>query len=583
MSYIQIQQLLFILNISTTVALIVYLFTRMKAFSRALNHTATLTDDLILGGLFALLSVLGNILSGGYLDQYTVEIALISPTVAGLTCGPGPGLIAGVLSGLFAMTGDDLTALPTGICCLCSGVIGSMFYVFYPRRKMHFWTGLLAGGICEAVWYSVLILANYQSLLVRYYIRILMLPSFLVIPAAIGICSAFVHDINAGKEISAAESSDRILQVIQRSMDIKTAGFSEEQKQSLVDTMCSLSELDMVFLLDDGGQIYASGQLYGWDKARCETEFFRVLCEKLDKAQFAPQLGYPLIAGKISSFFEEDSQAKPPRRIGSCNLIATPILMEQKRRSILFAFVKGCEIKNADNLLIAGVGRLVGHQLQQRYWEEQNKLLAEAEYHVLKAQVNPHFLFNTLNAINRLTLSSPEKAQGLISDLAAYYRSTLCTKEELIPLWREMETCELFLSIQKSRFDERLVVDVDIPPKCEELLFPSFSVQPIVENCFKHGFSNTTGEIRIEISAKIEGEAVVLAVRDNGAGFPEEVIRAIRDRTVTPSMGIGLSNINLRLIRLFGEDYGLKLSNLSPGACVVVRVPLAIYKEYTEQ
>lgn len=578
MSYIQIKELIITLNISTTIALVSYLATRMRSFVRAINHISHTKDQIFLGIVFGILSVGGTVLGGGHLDYYTLETALISPAIAGLTCGFVPGILAGLIGGIYGiytLTGSSITAQAIFISCVTAGVLGGVIYYFSKHQKWNFLRGTVLGLLCEGVWYLSVAVTNRFSMLSIFYIKLLYLPT-LINPLAIGICVAFMYDIIAGKDASAAASSDRILQILQQSIPIKSSGFSDGAKLSVVKSLHEISGLDFVVFYDQQKKIFTDGSVYKI-QSDCRSEHFQQFCERLINVDYSNEIGYQVFVSNILDFWTD----KPffDKKLRHCNLISSPIIVNQEKIGILFAIVKGRYTQKSDILLISGVSRFIGSQIQQHFIDRQAKLLAAAEYYALKTQVNPHFLFNTLNAINSLTRNDPEKAQSLISDLAAFYRWTLSVKEDLLPLSREIEVCELYLSIQKARFQERLYVFIDIPPECEEVLFPPFSLQPLVENSFKHSFSQIVGDIKIAITAKIDKNDIVLTIEDNGSGFPQDVIDFICDNVETPAMGIGLNNINQRFICLFGTDYALKLENTSDGSKVTVRAPLSTFTQ----
>jgi LytS/YehU family sensor histidine kinase len=572
LSYIQIKELIITLNISTTVALISYLTTRMSSFVRAINHNSNTKDQIFLGIVFGLLSIGGTVLGGGYLDNYTLETALISPAIAGLTCGFIPGILAGIIGGIYGLTGSSITVQAICISCATAGVFGGVIYHLSKHQKWNFIRGTALGLLCEGVWYLSVAVTNHFSMLSVFYIKLLYFPT-LIIPLAIGICVSVMYAIIAGKDDSAAESSDRILQILQQSVPIKSSGFSDEAKLSVVKSLHDISGLEFVVYYDQQKKIFTHGSAY-WMRGDYENEHFQKFCERLIHVDYSTKFGYQVFVSDILDFYP----GKPfkDKRLRRCSLISSPIIVNQEKIGILFAIVKGSNVRKSDILLISGVSRFIGSQIQQHFIDQQARLLASSEYYALKAQVNPHFLFNTLNAINSLTRNDPKKAQSLISDLAAFYRRTLSAKEDLLPLSYEIEVCELFLSIQKARFQERLHVFIDIPPECEDVLFPPFSLQPLVENSFKHGFSQIIGDIKIAITAKIAENEIVLTIEDNGTGFPQDVIDFVRNTSEIPVMGIGLNNINQRFICLFGTEYALHLENTSDGSKVTVRAPLSM-------
>jgi sensor histidine kinase YesM len=200
--------------------------------------------------------------------------------------------------------------------------------------------------------------------------------------------------------------------------------------------------------------------------------------------------------------------------------------------------------------------------------EERLRALAtQAELKALKAQINPHFLFNTLNTIAALTHSDPPQAEATIERLAEMFRYVLNgTERGQVSLEDELAFVDGYLAIEKARFGDRLQIIEEIVPQALAASIPSLSLQPLVENALRHGHSED-GSIHLTISAQIIGEEVAIAIADRGPGMPA-VYKA------NPKRGIGMSNVDERLRKTYGEEYGLEIrDNVPNGTIVIVKVP----------
>ncbi len=203
--------------------------------------------------------------------------------------------------------------------------------------------------------------------------------------------------------------------------------------------------------------------------------------------------------------------------------------------------------------------------------------LTEARLQALRAQLNPHFLFNTLNAASVLALTGErEQVVNALSSLSDLLRVTLDpTLPQEIPLERELQIIGSYVDIQRIRFGDRLTLDITVAPGACTALVPSMILQPLVENALQHGVDARPGPGGVRISAAREGAQLVLAVEDTGPGFNANA----RPR---PGGGIGLSNLAARLEQLYGEAHTLEQGNLDDaagGAYVRIRLP---YREGSE-
>jgi signal transduction histidine kinase len=197
--------------------------------------------------------------------------------------------------------------------------------------------------------------------------------------------------------------------------------------------------------------------------------------------------------------------------------------------------------------------------------------LSAAHLRALQMQLEPHFLFNTLNAITTLVeLGRQKQAAEMLSHLNAMLKSTLKrTTPEKVPLAQELELVENYLAIEQVRFADRLHIEIKVQPAALEGLVPCFLLQPIVENAIRHGIARCEAGGRVEASAACDGSTLHLRVRDSGAGLPPD----------TPNgHGIGLSNTRDRLCHFYGEAYAMKAAPSDSGGFEVsIAIPYERY------
>jgi two-component system LytT family sensor kinase len=204
-----------------------------------------------------------------------------------------------------------------------------------------------------------------------------------------------------------------------------------------------------------------------------------------------------------------------------------------------------------------------------RHEELLNRQLVQTELRALRAQINPHFLFNSLNTIIALIEPEPQKAERITARLASIFRYVLIHADQpFSSLDEEMEFLRTYLDVEQIRFGERLVVEFDVDSSVKFIAIPSLILQPLVENSIKHGIAPKIGKSRIIVRAKRQTESVLLTVEDNGIGFP---VKGRRDSSrlarSEPGAGIGLQNIRERLQAIYGESATLTLAGLESGGC----------------
>jgi len=204
----------------------------------------------------------------------------------------------------------------------------------------------------------------------------------------------------------------------------------------------------------------------------------------------------------------------------------------------------------------------VSHERCEQELREQefSKLATEARLLALRAQINPHFLFNALTTIGYLIQSSPEKAFSTLIRLTQLLRAVLYAEEEFVPLSKELRLIESYLEIEKARFEERLQVSIQVPKKLEKLRIPSLILQPLVENAIKHGISKLKNGGKVKVSAQViktdKSNFLQLIVFNEGGNFDKTNLERARKKG-----GIGLSNIQQRLKNYYGDSAKLVISS----------------------
>ncbi|PZE19529.1 sensor histidine kinase [Paenibacillus xerothermodurans] len=219
--------------------------------------------------------------------------------------------------------------------------------------------------------------------------------------------------------------------------------------------------------------------------------------------------------------------------------------------------------------------RMMVQQINELITENYAKQLTikETQFKALQAQINPHFLYNTLESINWLAKANGQpKISQMVEALGFLLRSSVNIKETLITVEEELAIVINYITIQKVRFEERLIFEMQVPAGAQSLLIPKLTLQPLLENCIHYALETMLEPCHIRISCRTEPGRLILIVRDNGPGVDTETLDRIRrGESSTRGSGIGLKNIEERIVLAFGEAYGLKLDS-APGGGFSVSV-----------
>ncbi len=216
-----------------------------------------------------------------------------------------------------------------------------------------------------------------------------------------------------------------------------------------------------------------------------------------------------------------------------------------------------------------GIANFRRSQQRERRAAELEARLTRSKLQALRMQINPHFLFNTLNAISTLIYVNPRAADEMLGDLSELLRRSLDSVEEQeIPLSRELQFVRAYIGIEQKRFGERLRMEQDVAEELHKVLVPALILQPLVENAIRHGIEPQRAPGIITIQAKREGDQLHLVVRDNGKGLPAESAKH------SERQGIGLANTQARLRGLYGPNQQFAFGKGEPRGCTVeIRLP----------
>ncbi|MGW6899911.1 histidine kinase [Streptomyces sp. NBC_01727] len=288
-----------------------------------------------------------------------------------------------------------------------------------------------------------------------------------------------------------------------------------------------------------------------------------------------------LASGRDTAFHSDCDDLDCPLRWA----VAVPLTVDHRVLGTLIAYAPR---ESAVLARAAGeVARWVCVQLELAELDRSRTQLIEAEIRALRAQISPHFIFNSLAAIASFVRTDPERARELLLEFADFTRYSFRSHGDFTTLADELHSIDQYLALVRARFGKRLSVRLQVAPEVLPVALPFLCLQPLVENAVKHGLegavtlprdlnSARTGEtpIRITISALDAGSEAVVVIEDDGTGMDPGRLRQILRGEGGTSTGIGLLNVDERLRQVYGDDYGLVIeTGTGAGMKITVRLP----------
>ncbi len=249
--------------------------------------------------------------------------------------------------------------------------------------------------------------------------------------------------------------------------------------------------------------------------------------------------------------------------------------------TLKFYYRRASHISETQKSIAEGFGGLLSTQMAAAALEEQTKLATSMELKMLQSQINPHFLFNTINTIASFIRTDPETARKLLREFAVFYRRTLEDSADLIVFAREMEQTRRYFTFEVARFGEdRVAMLEDIDPRVDEMMVPPFLIQPLVENAVRHAMPSE-GKLTISVTGEIVGDDVIVSVMDDGVGMTEGARQSIMHPESQTGLGIAVKNVHDRICGYFGPGTHMDVeSELGVGTCVKLVLKRGALREY---
>jgi two-component system LytT family sensor kinase len=255
--------------------------------------------------------------------------------------------------------------------------------------------------------------------------------------------------------------------------------------------------------------------------------------------------------------------------------VVAPLTVDDRIHGTLVAFGPH---ESAVLVRAAGeVARWISVQLELADLDQSRTRLIEAEIKALRAQISPHFIFNSLAVIASFVRTDPERARELLLEFADFTRYSFRRHGDFTTLADELHAIDHYLALVRARFGDRLSVTLQIAPEVLPVALPFLCLQPLVENAVKHGLEGkavSAGKAHISITAQDAGAEALVVIEDDGTGMDPAVLRRILSGEVSPSGGIGLSNVDDRLRQVYGDDHGLVIETaIGAGMKITARLP----------
>lgn len=508
-------------------------------------------DLVILSILFGGLGILGTYI-GTEIHGAIANTRIVGVMAGGIFCGPIVGIASAIISGTHRIFIDSggVTAIPCAITTVASGFIGGILHK-YANQTNRWIYGFIGGIGVETLEMIFILMFSKPFDLALHIVKKIYIPMGFANAIGIALLILLIENIYEQKEEVAAKQAKLALDIANKTLpyfrDMDSRSF-----QKICEIIKKSIEADAVAITNKKHVLAHVG--LGEEHHIKGAEILTQATERVIKE------GKILILTNAS----EINCAYP-----FCPLKSGIIVPLKERNNIIgtlkIYYGKNNAISFKNKNLAIGLSQIISTQLEISKIGKLKEMATKAEIKALQTQINPHFLFNSLNTIASFVRINPTKARELIINLSVFLRYNLETGDELVDVYSELEQVKAYVAIEKARFGEKLHVIYNIQDNID-IKMPSLIIQPIVENSIKHGIlkSGRKGIVKIDIKY-INDYAFEVVVEDNGVGIEKEVIEKVYNGTMKENK-IGISNVNNRLRLLYGE--GLKIERLEEGTRV---------------
>jgi len=465
--------------------------------------------------------------------------------LGGLLGGPSVGFLVGLTGGLHRYTLGGMTDVACAVSTVAEGLVGGVVHSIAMRHRRIdlLFNPLFVAGVALVT--EVLQMAIILAI-ARPFDEALRLVEHIALPMLIAntvgaaMFMQILLDRRAMFEKYTGAFSAKALKIAERTEGILRQGFDQENSMKVARVIYQELGIGAVAITDREKLLAFIG--IGDDHHLPGTPISSGHSHRaIDNNEVVYADGNELsYCCSINPACKLGSTLVIPLRGENQRVIGTIKLYEPKSR--LFSTI--------NRTLGEGIASLLSAQIMAGQYERHKQLLAQSEIKLLHAQVNPHFLFNTLNTLVAVIRRDGNRACELVQYLSTFFRKNLKRSDDEVSLADELEHVNAYLQIELARFADRLEISMSLPQELLAVRLPAFSLQPIVENAIKHGTSQLLGVGRIDIGARLEDGCLLLQVTDNAGLFQPKANNS----------GFGMNLVDKRIRVRYGDGYGVQVA-----------------------
>ncbi|WP_246096877.1 sensor histidine kinase [Psychrobacillus soli] len=499
-------------------------------------------------------------------EEAIANSRVIGVVVAGLLGGYRVGIGAGLIAGIHRMTLGGFTAVSCGLSTIIAGVVAGIFY--RKGRALKPITVFGIGALMEAMQMSMILLISKPFEQALTLVKVIGLPMILANGVGTALFLLIVHNVISQQEKVMALQAQKMLRIANQTLSYLRTGMNTDTAQAVCNILFRELQPSAVAMTNQTDILAHIGLASDHHKVGSSI--------RTDETKDVIQHGEVVVVndGTIHCDY-------PGCQLGAA--IIVPLIQRGETIGTLKLYYPSEKVITDVNIeLIVGLSSLLSNQLEIAETDHAYQLAKEAEIKALQAQINPHFLFNSMNIIVSLIRTDPDQARKLLTSLSYFLRQNVTgTTASQITLEQELLHVKAYLEIIEARFIDRLTILYDVDENLLHEKIPPFTLQPIVENAIHHGINDMENNSVVRMTVRDLGAEIEIKVEDNGKGILPERLAVLGKMQLESESGtgVGLFNINSRLLMTFGDQAALTIaSKENEGTTISFRIPkLGVY------
>lgn len=549
--------LLELLRDMSLIALVAYLIGRSRFIINCVQSPTRLRSWMALSAIFSFISIISTY-SGIPIEGGFANTRMVGTLMSGFMGGPLVGLCTGLISGIHRYLQGGFTSETCAVAAVLSGLFAGLVRQQYGFKHLTWKTCGIVAFIAEVTQKLIVLIFAKPFEAALALEEIIAIPTAIVTVLGTVVFMLIIENIKSEQDNYGAKAAELSLEIASRTLSFLRHGLTTESAQKTAEIIFTLTNVDSVSITDRnvvlayiglGDDHHKVGEpIMTRSTMRVLEEGHSLIISSLEE-RGCPVLGCPLQSGVIAPLLIHGSP------IGT-------IKLSKKQQE---------DVSELDLRLVDGVANLLSVQIQLAEADQQRIMREKAELKALQAQINPHFLFNTLNIIMSFCRTNPDTARNLLGHLSTLMQRSFSEHRNFVTIHEELQAVEAYLEIAKCRFGNRLTVQLQVEPSVLSTSIPLLSIQPLIENAIQHGLFPKINNCILILTATRNQNEVVITVADNGVGIPSNRLQCVLS---TKAEGIGIRNVNGRITSIYGKKYQISIeSEEDKGTQVTLRIP----------